>query len=964
MISGYAFTEGSGTTLTNLGVGNTLGSSWPNIGNGAIVGTEDWKADADGSPYLTMDGEYARIFLASGDTTLTRGTFVARIQPITSGSLLCNQLALATANHFRVGYAVATDVATVNFILRSPAGVLYTSPGVSFSIDVPHSILVSWGERGLVISVDRYDPSDSQYTVVVSTNTDPIIVPNTKYLVLQANVSGASGSCDWYSCALFDGQPQSSREFNDLLCDPELPFRPSPTRTTLSPVAAADMGCVTETTAIILQNTGIGIAGELPSASVGVRAYVSSDRYSVMDAAPVSASVSATTDVQQRLDINLSGLTSGTRYWYHREWTSDGSTWHPFPTGFGTFRAKPSAGVECSSADFADDHLGGLSGSNSEIFNPDSGGYVPEIGGFDIELFESISPLSVSLIPIYRAWLVSRDIYNDPVPVDLMILFGDHFYVNNTVVGTGDWDAQRAHDISVVKDCFYLASLTGMMVHIPGNHDAGRGDYADKDGSAKTKISTLLWKTYTNNPTDETYPEGGESEGIPTITSQLSWQHPISVEHDADWRRTYEIDGGGDEGIEHGTPLMNYFAFTWGDSLHVIIDTNRYSFIDGATVGSLGIPQNTWCVDTLWNSSAKWKRLLGHSLISGAVTYQWGSGIDIGLLSTEESNLHLVCQGVELTEFAFGHNHTFGWVIKDGVNYVCVPTPTNSSFVAGTDHLMELQFGTAQSEGYTLYLGADGSGLSRGIQKRLHLMGYLKTTWNISTFTHVFRLTSGSQYSSGSEPCSDSLLFSERWAGKAGLSSSSQSTVLSERPQNILFVIPESELTSLGSTWWQHSNLVNAPDGSPAGHNYRLVDPPGDYVMEEDHAGSTISLHASTPDGDIRVFATPMNIFSAELTNAKLDQPSSSEFEQQIPASIVKGQLIGAIHVGLYNMFGTLLDDLTGYYGTIALQKNGNTVPGLSGTLIKPFINGIATFDDLVINSVGIYRLLVTVSGG
>lgn len=961
MISGFAFTEGTGNTLTNLGLGNTLGSSWPNMGNGTIVGTANWQTDADGSPFLRLDGEYVQAYLATADTTLSRGCLVVKHTPTANGTLVHNGVALAAVKHFKILVSIIEDQASYAVAIRDTDGVLYSSASITVTAGVAHSILFSWGERGLTLAVDKYDPADSSCTFVDAAQTKPIYLVNTKYLLLQATQTGVSGQGDWYSWALFDGQPQSEREYHDLICDPELPFRPPPSRTTIAPVASPDVGRIKETSCSILHNTGRGVAGSLPSTSVGVRAYFSTDRYTVMDdASPVSASISANTDVQEPMIIEKTGLTAGTRYYYHREWTDNGSTWHPFPTGFGTFRTMPSTGASCKTASISDDHTGAYQAIQG-IYPYPAEGYLPETHGFDIELFKLIPPTSVSLSSFYYSYECCLDIYNDADPVDWVIYLGDHWYHAEYVSGTGDWDADAAECVSVIKDIFYLAGLTGGNIFVNGNHDVARGDFVDKSNIAKQKIATLIWKKYNLNPTGTTYSEGGENEGIPTITSQLSWQWQLSAEHDADWRRTYVLDGGGDTAIENGSPLMNYFAFTWGDALLVFLDTHRYSFIDGATVGTLGSPQQEWFFGVLSNSDAKWKQVNAHSMVSGAVSYQWGSGIDVGILGDEEAEVHNRMRSARVTEYRQGHCHTFGLVEKDSLYYTTNLSPSSLSFVLGNNNIMALQFGTAESEGTQLYGGSAGSGTARGIVKRLYVMGYIITTWDADSYSISVRLTSASRDMPGDDVMTNTPVFSERYAGLSGLTSTSQNVTLPEIPRNVTFIIPDSELTALGSDWWTHSNLENAPDDVSPGHNYRLVDPVGDYSQEQDQSSTVIAEHASTQDGSVRVFATPMTIFTADLANSE-SLPSTIEFEDTIP-SVIKGQTLGVIQVGIYDEFGVLLDNLLGYYCTISLQKNGESATGLSGTLTQPFVNGIATFNDLSISNVGVYKLLVTANG-
>src|SRR6185503_8372241 len=106
------------------------------------------------------------------------------------------------------------------------------------------------------------------------------------------------------------------------------------------------------------------------------------------------------------------------------------------------------------------------------------------------------------------------------------------------------------------------------------------------------------------------YPEGGE--GAPRYDSRADW-------------------GAGSEPWNDGTAshLQNFYAFTWGDALFVVLDPFRYSLVGKAALPSdpsqykLGRVQRQFLEDTLAGSKARWKFVMSH--------HQFGGGlIDVG----------------------------------------------------------------------------------------------------------------------------------------------------------------------------------------------------------------------------------------------------------------------------------------------------------------------------------------------
>jgi hypothetical protein len=149
-----------------------------------------------------------------------------------------------------------------------------------------------------------------------------------------------------------------------------------------------------------------------------------------------------------------------------------------------------------------------------------------------------------------------------------------------------------------------------------------------------------------------------------------------------------------------GTP-ENYYAFTWGDALFVVIDVYRYQSATSAKPGkwdwTLGYTQYSWLRNTLEKSHAKFKFVFGHHTLGqtrgGAATarfYEWGGYNSDGVTWGFDENrpgwgkpIHqlFVDNGVNI--FFQGHDHLFAQEVLDGIVYQEVPMPSDSTYQIG-----------------------------------------------------------------------------------------------------------------------------------------------------------------------------------------------------------------------------------------------------------------------------------------
>ncbi len=143
-------------------------------------------------------------------------------------------------------------------------------------------------------------------------------------------------------------------------------------------------------------------------------------------------------------------------------------------------------------------------------------------------------------------------------------------------------------------------------------------------------------------------------------------------------------------------PLQDYYAFTWGDALFIILDpywfTPPLRNDSSLWTPTLGETQYKWLKTTLETSDAKWKFVFIHQLIGGydkngrggvevAPLYEWGGknadGSD-GFATNRpgwDMPIHQVLVANHVNAVFHGHDHLFVKQELDGIIYQEVPQP-------------------------------------------------------------------------------------------------------------------------------------------------------------------------------------------------------------------------------------------------------------------------------------------------
>jgi hypothetical protein len=181
-----------------------------------------------------------------------------------------------------------------------------------------------------------------------------------------------------------------------------------------------------------------------------------------------------------------------------------------------------------------------------------------------------------------------------------------------------------------------MGNLSGKVAHfgVVGNWDGENGEFTSEE-IMRSRDARML---YTPNPTPETYPEGG-------------------------------------------SPSQDYYAFTWGDALFVVLNVMTYTLTPHLLIGegeavddwTLGAPQLDWLRQTLTESSAQWKFTFIHHTVGGdagnLANSAYGRGGGRAAYIGEQAEIHQLMLDTNSTIFFHGHDHVFVDMEVDGLHY-------------------------------------------------------------------------------------------------------------------------------------------------------------------------------------------------------------------------------------------------------------------------------------------------------
>jgi len=181
-----------------------------------------------------------------------------------------------------------------------------------------------------------------------------------------------------------------------------------------------------------------------------------------------------------------------------------------------------------------------------------------------------------------------------------------------------------------------MGDTLGTAAHFPviGNWDGESGC----NTAAEIQRSVSQRRLYAPGPLANTYPEGGSANG-------------------------------------------DYYAFTWGDALFVILNVMTYTptcHLLSVQPGlpddwTLGPTQLAWLETTLSHSTAKWKFTFIHHTVGGNagndVDTAYGRGGGRAAYVGEQATVHGLLRKYGVQIFFYAHDHVFTDMVVDGIHY-------------------------------------------------------------------------------------------------------------------------------------------------------------------------------------------------------------------------------------------------------------------------------------------------------
>jgi hypothetical protein len=145
---------------------------------------------------------------------------------------------------------------------------------------------------------------------------------------------------------------------------------------------------------------------------------------------------------------------------------------------------------------------------------------------------------------------------------------------------------------------------------------------------------------------------------------------------------------------------QNYYAWTWGDALFVVLDAYRYVTVSPKPTDlwdwTIGKDQYDWFKRTLEQSNARFKFVFAHHVMGqtrGAAVYtgmyEWGGSDRNGTWMFNAKRpgwampIHQLMVQNGVTIYFQGHDHLFARETVDGVVYQEVPMPSDGTYHVG-----------------------------------------------------------------------------------------------------------------------------------------------------------------------------------------------------------------------------------------------------------------------------------------
>jgi hypothetical protein len=132
---------------------------------------------------------------------------------------------------------------------------------------------------------------------------------------------------------------------------------------------------------------------------------------------------------------------------------------------------------------------------------------------------------------------------------------------------------------------------------------------------------------------------------------------------------------------EGGSPNQDYYAFTWGDALFIVLNVMTYTptcHLLNVNPGlpddwTLGGKQLAWLQSTLAAATSKWRFTFIHHTVGGAAgdpdDSAYGRGGGQAAYVGEQATIHALLMQYGVQVFFYAHDHVFTDMVVDGIHY-------------------------------------------------------------------------------------------------------------------------------------------------------------------------------------------------------------------------------------------------------------------------------------------------------
>jgi hypothetical protein len=247
---------------------------------------------------------------------------------------------------------------------------------------------------------------------------------------------------------------------------------------------------------------------------------------------------------------------------------------------------------------------------------------------------------------------------------------------DGTRIGEDSWGWDEDTLLSVAGDIAasnpdFLLNLGDMLdFHIFGFNDP-------PPDSSWTRLGYLDYRRMLG----ETLGHAAHFPAIGNWDGENGCNSPAEIQRSLSQRLLYLPGPSPDTYAQGGSPNQDYYAFTWGDALFVVLNVMTYtptchllSIAPGVPDDwTLGAAQLGWLRDTLAGATAKWRFLFIHHAVGGAAgdaaNSAYGRGGGQAAHVGEQATIHAMMLQYGVQIFFYGHDHVFTDLVVDGIHY-------------------------------------------------------------------------------------------------------------------------------------------------------------------------------------------------------------------------------------------------------------------------------------------------------